>query len=532
MVQGGYELVMQARSFFLKRKGFVYYHIFLAIVLLCFGYLYLNNAWVGDDAYITFRTIDNLTAGYGLTWNVDERVQVFTHPLWMLLMVPLRWITGEFYYTVLALSLLLTLGALILAVNPFRHHLPKALTLFLILISSKAFVDYSSSGLENPLSYFLVAGFYAPFITGAFLRECTKKKVLISSLMLALGYLTRPDLVIFFGVPCVYLCYRAIQERIRGWLGMLILGQVPAFVWSLFSLVYYGFVLPNAYFAKVPLTLTTPVLLQQGLMYLWVSVLFDPITPVIIVMAMLVPSFGQRSIEVHLTRFSVALYLLYMLYIGGDFMSGRFLTVPLIVSAIILVAELNFRSHALYLIPCIAIVAYNFAAPMAPFRSIPSERWRFEQFYGVCDERGHYAKWSSLSSVSDSGSIKYPRAEIGKEFRRHPHSVWVTWGVGYMGYYAGPEVILIDIQGITDPLLARLPVPDSAWQSFRPGHIVKSLPQGYPESRASGVNVIADMRIHEYYNKIRLVTAGPLFSPERWRYIYDLNFGPDRKFLP
>jgi len=43
--------------------------------------VFFRTAWVCGDAYITFRTIDNLVHGYGLRWNVDERVQAFTHPV-------------------------------------------------------------------------------------------------------------------------------------------------------------------------------------------------------------------------------------------------------------------------------------------------------------------------------------------------------------------------------------------------------------------------------------------------------------------
>jgi hypothetical protein len=50
---------------------------------------------VGDDAYFTFRTIDNFVHGYGLRWNIAERVQAYTHPLWLLLLTPFYWITGE-----------------------------------------------------------------------------------------------------------------------------------------------------------------------------------------------------------------------------------------------------------------------------------------------------------------------------------------------------------------------------------------------------------------------------------------------------
>lgn len=36
-----------------------------------------------DDAYITLRYVRNLLSGKGLAWNPGERVEGFTHPLWL-----------------------------------------------------------------------------------------------------------------------------------------------------------------------------------------------------------------------------------------------------------------------------------------------------------------------------------------------------------------------------------------------------------------------------------------------------------------
>jgi hypothetical protein len=47
----------------------------LGVLLAAFAALVVRNAWLSDDAYITFRTVDNFIHGYGLTWNVAERVQ-------------------------------------------------------------------------------------------------------------------------------------------------------------------------------------------------------------------------------------------------------------------------------------------------------------------------------------------------------------------------------------------------------------------------------------------------------------------------
>jgi arabinofuranosyltransferase len=48
----------------------------------------IRTAWLSDDAYITFRTADNVIHGYGLVWNTAERVQTYTHPLWLALIAP------------------------------------------------------------------------------------------------------------------------------------------------------------------------------------------------------------------------------------------------------------------------------------------------------------------------------------------------------------------------------------------------------------------------------------------------------------
>ena len=82
------------------------------VCLVIFTYVFLANAWIGDDAYITFRVVDNFINGYGLTFNPDERVQAYTHPLWMLLLSAAYAVTSNLFYTTLALSYALCVLAL------------------------------------------------------------------------------------------------------------------------------------------------------------------------------------------------------------------------------------------------------------------------------------------------------------------------------------------------------------------------------------------------------------------------------------
>jgi hypothetical protein len=46
-----------------------------------FAVILFRTAWISDDAAITLRTVLNVTHGFGLTFNIAERVQTYTHPL-------------------------------------------------------------------------------------------------------------------------------------------------------------------------------------------------------------------------------------------------------------------------------------------------------------------------------------------------------------------------------------------------------------------------------------------------------------------
>ena len=120
--------------------------LFIAL-LTVIVFTFIINAWICDDAYISFRVIDNAINGYGLSWNTGERVQVFTHPLWLILLIPFQFISGEAYFTTIIVSLALIIGAVLL-VRRITGSNQLAFVLFIAaLISSQAFIDYSTSGL-------------------------------------------------------------------------------------------------------------------------------------------------------------------------------------------------------------------------------------------------------------------------------------------------------------------------------------------------------------------------------------------------
>ena len=162
---------------------------------ILFVIVWVRTAWVADDAYITFRTIDNLLNGYGLRWNVTERVQTFTHPLWLFILTPAIGVTGNPYLTSLALSFVLTLITLALLVWNARDGAWNCALGLTLLLCSKAFVEYLSSGLENVLSHALLAllmmDTMRPAVTGA---SASRLGVLVGAIAL-----TRLDLLVLAG---------------------------------------------------------------------------------------------------------------------------------------------------------------------------------------------------------------------------------------------------------------------------------------------------------------------------------------------
>jgi hypothetical protein len=126
---------------------------FLALVL--FAIVLLRHAWLCDDAFITLRTVRNLLEGFGPVWQPGERVQAYTHPLWMLLLAGGARLLTDLYLTAMVVSLILSVAAFAVFLFGLRHDTAAALLGAALLVSCKSFMEYSTSGLENPLTHLL-----------------------------------------------------------------------------------------------------------------------------------------------------------------------------------------------------------------------------------------------------------------------------------------------------------------------------------------------------------------------------------------
>ena len=307
-----------------------------ACLLVLFSYIFLANAWMGDDAYITFRVIWNFIHGYGLRFNPDERVQAFTHPLWMFVMSAAHVVTREFFFTGTFVSWAFDIATLVVLMR-WTRTVPRCAVLVLWLLTSKAFVDYTASGLENPLSYLLAALFYTEYLTRPWGLTPDSRELRRLFLLGSLAFLNRPDAVLLFVIPLAELLLKSLRRRPWPTLAPVAIGVAPAIAWLVFATFYYGFPLPNTYYAKVANGIPKFLMYQQGVAYVLNSVSHDPITLGTVALSLMIALRSRGAAR--RAAMSAALYCVYTVSVGGDFMSGRFFVLPFLIATLVVAPD-------------------------------------------------------------------------------------------------------------------------------------------------------------------------------------------------
>ncbi|MBV9613963.1 MAG: hypothetical protein JO031_00735, partial [Ktedonobacteraceae bacterium] len=311
----------------------------------------------------------------------------------------------------------------------------------------------------------------------------------------------------------------------------MLLAFLPFIAWELFSLFYYGFLFPNTAYAKLNTGISTGQLLKQGLAYLISSSSFDPLLFIVPICAILlvVASRDRRSIPLVI---GMALYVAYVAKVGGDFMAGRFLTPPLLMAVILLVRNIPSSAKTLWATIFIVVIFLGFFVPNSRWYVINTSNIRAEDARGVADEHAYYAKATGLinfqRNVSMPNSVE---AQYGLQVKLDNEQVAAFNAIGYFGYEAGPHVHVLDNLALGDPLLARLPMDPQKLQDWRIGHFYRTIPPGYLQTLDTGVNVIQDPGLAQYYTKLHDVTSGPLFDGQRLLEIWNFNTGAYNSLL-
>ncbi|MEC8651665.1 MAG: hypothetical protein VXY92_03810 [Planctomycetota bacterium] len=474
-------------------------------------------AWLGDDAYITLRTVESWAQGLGLRWNPSDRVQTYTHPLWMLTLACGRWLSGEVYFTTLGISLVLSLGAAWWLMIGARTAAAAAAT-GAVLVSSRAFCDYTTSGLEVPLT----AALLLAFVGNALADRAPVRRYTAAVLLANLLTLNRMDLALLC-LPSVLAAMRGVPLRDVLLRGALL--STPFFAWLAFAGVYYGSPFPVTAHAKAfGVGIPASEVMAQGLRYVLHTATADPAT-------FLVSALGPLTLLARpRTRWlavGALCYLAYVVKVGGGFMQGRFFLPPFVVTLACLVhrfGALSARGAAWTAGAALAaLLAGGWPAwATRPSEDAPMELAEVEAQHGIVDERRMYYRELGLLSptrqVPKFAELEQLAFPEGREARW-----WLLNGaVGVVGFRAGADGHVVDPL-LCDPLVARLPARDPS--NWRIGHVLRRLPEGYWESLRDDANRIHHPGLRRYYDALRSLTRAPVFSSDRLAHLQDMALG-------
>jgi arabinofuranosyltransferase len=412
---------------------------------------------VCDDAFISLRYARNLVDHGAPVYNLGERVEGYTSPLWMLLSVaPLALgIEGSKVLSLMGLlggvALVAAVWRLWTVVAPARP-VPGFVVLGLV-VASTPLAAWSSSGLETPAFAAMIALSVAE--AAVFVGEPTRARGYVAGGVIALTTLLRPEGALIGAVA--FVCLALNRGTRLQLLPFLLAAAAPVSVFVLWRLWYYGELLPNTFFAKLSAAPWRRI--QVGLRYSFftVSELGFAFSTLLVLSAIVAP---WKAPATRIIRPIIPIYVAYVLYAGGDFFDlFRFfvpilplLLVSLVASALALESYLGMTTRAWMVLLGLAAPAY-----LASQISLRSRALQIEE-----PERAG----AGIEPLGWTKRYAVTWADTGRFLRAHARAgdSMADAAAGAAPYYSGlPN---LDLLGLNDAEVAR----HGLRLGSRPGH--------------------------------------------------------------
>lgn len=470
----------------------------LWLILICI--LFIAHAFflnvVAEDAFISFRYAENLIHGHGLVWNIgDPPVEGYTNFLWVMLSTLAMILGLPAPISMQVIGVLSGIAIILLTYLSARNILHLAdysLIPCLFLAVSGPFATWAASGMETV--FFAMWVLIAWYFFTSYWQEGNHHRLYITAAALLIATLTRPEgflVSVVLGVTHMWLLYKIHGTSGKTSLIPLLIYLVPFFIYFTWRLSYFGYPLPNTFYAK-----TGGGIFQcfRGIIYLgyFIAYFIIPVLPLLFLWWW-EKGIGAKNTTPNKTNFTRTIcltlcitYTLYIISVGGDYMAMFRFFVP-ILPLIYLMFGLFF--HSLYSASSIishrrAVVHVILIVALAStlFQSTPAEKiilhpplFQHGQYQGVLTERWHVARLSL----------------IGKFFRDYKHNSdenIATDAIGTIGYVSGMKIY--DVYGIVDPEIAHLAKTDKplgwglpAHEKTNPTYIFSKTPTYYMFSR-------------------------------------------------
>lgn len=442
--------------------------------------LIIKYAWISEDALITMRHIDNFIAGHGAVFNIGERVEGYSHTLWFYLVSAMRYLGLSPKGSVILPGLIFSSVFLYLLFFGFRRkkgNVPYLNFAGAVLIGMSSFIDFGTSGLESSLSYLLLI-----LLSLQIFKNGWKNNPVLFGLTVSFLTLNRPDFgifLIFFIFVYIFFIFKKEIDLIT-LIKFFIFPFLLLFGYEIFRMGYYGSMFPNPFYAKSG----SASYFSQGFLYIFDLIKGSAFILIIIfaVSLFFIREKGEKEeFRARAMIFSAGLfYTFFIVRGGGDFMHGRFLLPSVILISISSAGIFdNFFSEGK--IKQISAVLLIFVLLIISHSIVPLQKRGSEQYInGISDER--YTFYRNRILPLDklfTDDLIFMWKTIGRNYsdlsKRSKKKLKIAYHtVGFLGYYSGNRVHVIDRLGLTDPVIARQKIEKRG----RPGH-EKSAPFGY-----------------------------------------------------
>ena len=479
--------------------------VLIVICLLFVGHCLLNE-YTQDDAYISYRYVENFVEGHGLVFNYGERVEGYTNFLWIMI-----------------LSLLVKLGLPIVLCSKVLGVGFGVGTIIISYLLAQDLFDRKSAVLQFIAPVFLAFnGALAYWVTGgletgmfifltALVIYVELRRPALTAIILVIATLTRPDGGLLFGIILLYRLF--ISKQYGKSLIQFILTYIVLLIpYAAFKLIYFGNLLPNPFYAKTGISLPY---LFNGLKYAGLFSFHYGLFGLIFIL----PVFYLRSIPrlIKLSWLVSLIFLTYIILVGGDVLKVHRFFLPI-------------------LCPLYIILSYSISRLYAYVKNARNKIAFVNALIVVFLISSVVLPWKFIRETRDLEKALLHKMAGNAELLRTMDDYPFTMAASTIGMisYGLKGCRIIDMLGLTDAEIARNPEHieglDMTWRerNFNSTYILEQRPEyimfstGFKPSAPAERALMLHSHFRRNYTPI-LFASGQSLKPFVWKRFGDFS---------
>jgi arabinofuranosyltransferase len=413
-----------------------------------------------------------------------------------------RVLSGETYFTTLVISVVASLTAVWLVLRQASTDVSVSAAAATAALSP-LFLTYSTSGLEGPLVHVLTAAFVGTALAGRSLQALGG----LAGLLVLTHWTT-----IFVTAPVLLSRAGSLRDVRRAF----VLGAGPAVVWYFAAWWYYGTLGSTAHIAATADAASWSERLAAGASFFGDTARVDPLFMAVVltgvVVGLAMPGVGRRL------AIGSGLAIAWVVLSGGSVMAGRHLTAAFVIGLGLMARYISAGGRYTGFVAIAGVAFYALLAPATTLTSGAAFGRDAQPTARAHDPRvDDYQATGLLLESRPRRAPSDPSIAHALDSAIPGRPLAVVRLVGMIGAAAGPGIHVIDQQGRTDPLIARL--PPAVGSQPRWGK-VRRLPEGYVDGLPDGTRVEAPLE--QLVGHIRAVTRGPLMASDRGAALFRL----------